>query len=93
MNKIFKTQSIGAELAYVRLTELFMKENKRRSGETMWPTIPEMKTLFAERMTRDDYDQLQSYSEQFGIRSKTNEIKSMDVHENIDKIGQFKPQL
>jgi hypothetical protein len=92
MNKIFKTQSIGAELAYVRLTELFMEENKRRSGETMWPTIPEMKTLFAERMTRDDYDQLQSYSEQFGIRSKTNEIKSTDVHENIDKIGQFKPQ-
>ncbi len=28
MNKIFKTQSIGAELAYVRLTELFMEENK-----------------------------------------------------------------
>jgi hypothetical protein len=93
MNNILKARSIGAELAYVRLTELFMEENRKRSGETLWSTIPEMKTLSAEQMTQDAYeDQTQSHSEQFGIRSKSNEMESTEVHENIDKIGQFNIQ-
>ncbi len=49
-----------------------------------------MKTLSAEKITRDAYDdQTQSHSEQFGIRNKSNEMESTEVHENIDKIGQF----
>ena len=44
-----------------------------------------MKTLSVEKITWDAYDdQTQSHSEQFGIRNKSNEMESTEVHENID---------
>ena len=104
MNKILSTKAVGAELAYVRLTELFMVENKKRSGETLWSTVPELKVIFAEEMVRGrdvqttiSGDHGNGQSEEFGIRSKTSETKNTNIPEENSaksnyKIGQFTTQ-
>ena len=87
MNKILSSNRLGVELANARLNKLFMTENRKRDCTNSWPKISELDVDFAkdlwEKKSKCKHKKTKSGNEVFGIRPKSNVVKTSDTLTNL----------